>query len=544
VPAHGKRRGVAQLGHLEVDRPADRAGEGGVTPGPLPEAERPGRVGELDDAALRRRLEARREVAEQPRCGGAQPIIRCMTRAGIYVRLSVNRDGTETSTKRQEEDCRALCVQKGWDVVDVYRDTDLSAYKAKVRRPAYERMLADVEAGSLDAVICWKIDRLSRSMHDYTATLRHMSDHDVVFVSYSDPVDTSTPMGKAMLHISGVFAELESDTISYRVKRAARMIAEQGRPGGGGCRPFGYEGDRITVCEAEAELLREAATRFLAGESLRRICFDWNARGIRTTTGRDWSSTVLSTTLRRDRNAGWRRHRGDLHPAVWPAIIDETMHVELLSALGDSRRRTHRSEPNHHLLAGYVRCGRCGERMQVLSRQATGQSFTRWRCRRDPGSRGCGTVSASYDAVERFVLDRLLVAMSDADLGGQSGVAKTGSLREQTELLLAEDRNALQQLVKERFFDRTEHAEVYREAQRMLEDRIRLSEASLARLQPAHANLDIPTSYAEICSWWQALAFVDRRSALSLFIEQISLAPAAHRGGNRFDDSRVSIVWR
>jgi hypothetical protein len=98
--------------------------------------------------------------------------------------------------------------------------------------------------------------------------------------------------------------------------------------------------------------------------------------------------------------------------------------------------------------------------------------------------------------------------------------------------------------VKERFFDRTEHAEVYREAQRMLEDRIRLSEASLARLQPAHANLDIPTSYAEICSWWQALAFVDRRSALSLFIEQISLAPAAHRGGNRFDDSRVSIVWR
>lgn len=462
------------------------------------------------------------------------------------MRLSVDRDGTESSTRRQEEDCRRLAEQKGWDVVEVFRDTDLSAFSRKVRRPAYERMLADVEGHRLDAVICWKIDRLSRSVHEFTGVLRQLADHDVAFISFSDPIDTSTPMGRAMLHISGVFAELESDTISYRVKRAARMIAEQGRPSGGGYRPFGYEIDGIAVREDEAELLREAAKRFLAGESLRRICIDWNARGIRTTTGRDWSSVVLSSTLRRDRNAGWRRHRDELHPAIWEPIIGEATHLKLLSALSDSRRRTVRSEPNRHLLAGYIRCGRCGGRMHVLSRQATGESFTRWRCRRDPGSTGCGTVSASYDAVQVHVTSRLLVAMSDIDFANDSQDSDTRDLREKTERLLIDDRQALQVLIRERFVDRKEHSEVYAEAQRLLEERIRTGEAALARLEPSTKNsgLDIPSGYEEICAWWEDLVLADRRAAIALFIDHVEIAPAAQRGGNHFDQSRVDIVWR
>jgi DNA invertase Pin-like site-specific DNA recombinase len=469
-----------------------------------------------------------------------------MARAGIYVRLSVNRDGTETSTQRQEQDCRRLAEQKDWDVAEVYRDTDLSAFNTKVRRPSYERMMADVGAGLLDAVICWKIDRLSRSMHDYTATLRHLSDHDVVLASYSDPVDTSTPMGRAMLHISGVFAELESDTISYRVKRAARMVAEQGRPSGGGFRPFGYDADGIAVREDEAELLREAAGRFLAGETLRRICFDWNARGIPTTTGREWSSSVLSTTLRRDRNAGWRRHGKDLHPAAWEAIINEATHLRLLNALGDSRRRTVRGGPRRHLLSGYVRCGRCGRNMHVLSRQAAGESFTRWRCRRDPGSPGCGTVSASYAAVERVVTEKLLAFMGSVDLGARVAQSDTTARRQECQRLLDEDRNALQDLIKERFVVRSEHSEMYAEAQRLLEERIRTNGAALARLrQPeGSVNLEIPTDYQEITSWWAELSLEDRRAALSYFVDHVRIAPAAHRGGNRFDVSRVEIEWR
>src|SRR5689334_8175069 len=87
-------------------------------------------------------------------------------RAGIYTRLSSDPDGTSTATERQRQDCERLARDRGYTVADVYEDNDTSAFKRGVKRPAFERLLIDLTAGDIDAVLVWRTDRLARQPRD------------------------------------------------------------------------------------------------------------------------------------------------------------------------------------------------------------------------------------------------------------------------------------------------------------------------------------------------------------------------------------------
>jgi len=111
------------------------------------------------------------------------------------VRLSKDRTG-ETSTARQEADARALAKARGFKVVEAFSDLDLSAYRQGVVRPAYEAMLAAAQAGELDAVVVWKVDRLARSLREFVRVTEPL-DAGGALVSVNESLDTSTPMGRA-----------------------------------------------------------------------------------------------------------------------------------------------------------------------------------------------------------------------------------------------------------------------------------------------------------------------------------------------------------
>src|SRR5205814_8757161 len=91
---------------------------------------------------------------------------------------------------------------------------------------------------------------------------------------------------------------------------------------GGGTRPFGFEADRVTLRPEEAQIVSECATRLLAGETLRSLCVDLNARGINTPAGNHWRPSPLRRLLRSARISGQREHRGEIvAKAQWPAIV-------------------------------------------------------------------------------------------------------------------------------------------------------------------------------------------------------------------------------
>src|SRR5829696_1869009 len=204
-------------------------------------------------------------------------------RAGVYLRQSKDRDGTGLAIARQRTDCLKLCTDRGWEPVE-YIDNDVSAYTGK-RRPSYERMLADIEAGKLGAVVVWDLDRLHRRPVELEHFIELADRHRLALATVSGDTDLATDSGRLFARVKGAVARSESERKSARQKRAAAQAAEMGKPHKGP-RPFGYEGDGMTIRENEAEAVRSAYDSLLAGGTLTRICRDLTAAGLMTPQGK------------------------------------------------------------------------------------------------------------------------------------------------------------------------------------------------------------------------------------------------------------------
>src|SRR3954464_1817604 len=120
-------------------------------------------------------------------------------RFAIYTRLSVDTDGSQTATSRQEQACRAFADLRDWTVEDVFEDVDLSAYRKGVVRPSYERLLEAIDSGGIDGVVVWKVDRLVRRVAEFERFFSACESRGVVLASVTEPIDTSHELGVAIV---------------------------------------------------------------------------------------------------------------------------------------------------------------------------------------------------------------------------------------------------------------------------------------------------------------------------------------------------------
>lgn len=464
-------------------------------------------------------------------------------RCRIYVRISRDRKG-EVSTHMQIAQATALAERRGWEVVEVYTDAGLSAFKQRVRRPNYERLLNDVGEG--EAVIVYKLDRMARSVREFVRFTEHLDQRGAVFVSVHDPVDTSTPIGKAVLGVLAVFAQLESEQTRLRVQGAHAELAERGLPHGGR-RPFGHEHDG-RVRPGEAEAVVDAAGRFLDGESLRSIARDWNARGIRTAEGGKkpegglWASNVVGNVLRSPRLAGYRVHHGTLYRSeVIEPLVDEDTWLRLSEALGDSRRRVDRTTTKH-LLSGILRCGRCGHGLMFKPRGDGGK--TRYGCLKREEVGSCGGVAIGLEATEAFVRELVLEAIDAGALAATGEAQDTVRLQRETSTSIAEDQAALEGLSRDFYVDRVITREEYSAARGPLVERIGQAETMLARLGQQGPAPDLPATGEELRTWWEHAEVPERRRVIGLVIDHVTVRPVERRGNNRFDPARLEPYWR
>jgi site-specific DNA recombinase len=167
---------------------------------------------------------------------------------------------------------RSALPGTGLGVVEVFCDNDASAYGRKLRR-AYERMLAAVEPGSIDAIVTWHKDRLHRSPKELEAFIELVERSGVrLAVVTGGDYDLTSPDGRLSARIVGAVARKESEDRSRRVRRKHLELAEQGRPAG----QLGW-GVRS---EDEREFVREAARRVLKGDGLMTIARHWNTQSV------------------------------------------------------------------------------------------------------------------------------------------------------------------------------------------------------------------------------------------------------------------------
>ena len=287
-------------------------------------------------------------------------------RAAIYARISDARDGDTAGVDRQLEDCQEHCKRQSYAVVDHYVDNNRSAYKPNGKRPSYDRMMQAVDAGEVDVVVVYSADRLYRRLTDLETLVERLRASDTtVEALQSGHVDLSNADGVMHAGMLAVVAKHESAKRGERVSRAARQRAEQGRFGGGP-RRFGYNANCTELVPDEADALRFAYETVAAGGTIRSVWREWQERGIKGPQGGKLPTSQVTQLLKRPMNAGLKSYKGELLPgdSTVPAIVDVDLWRKVQAILGDPARTTApRGRPSKALMAGFMVCGVCGDKV-------------------------------------------------------------------------------------------------------------------------------------------------------------------------------------
>jgi DNA invertase Pin-like site-specific DNA recombinase len=472
---------------------------------------------------------------------------------GAYLRISVDDDPDRPSTspERQLEDIRRLAENKGWVVAEVYEDRDLSAWRRNVKRPGYERMLEDLKAGHIGGVVIWKLDRLVRRITEFSRFWNVCESAGAILAAVNDPIDTSTPLGLAVVYLLVAVAETESRNTSLRTTRAEQEKAKHGVPKITSVRPYGFTADWSAIVPEEAEIIREAADRILAGESLKSVCVDLNERHVPTSNNGDgWRPFTLRYLLTSPRLWGQRIYKGEIvGPGSWPAILDADT-GEKLVALFSSRSTGKGGPPRRALLSGILHCGNCGQVMKAgrNGRQpgTTGpetedeaEARRRYVCPSKP--EGCGTISIKAVPVEQYLTEAVLTALAGPMLqqhlrqGDDEAVNATAA---ELEAL----RNRLTELAEMWSVGEITRAE-WLAARRPMQARVEAIEQQLA--QQVHGNpLAALIGVNDIRQTWDdELDDEQRRAIMLAVLERVDVQKASYRGEPFSPDRVSSPIW-
>lgn len=360
-----------------------------------------------------------------------------MKRAVLYARVSTDKQSREgISIDAQEALARERCEREGWKLTAIYTDV-MSGTRDK--RPDFQRLLADAEGRAFDVLLVYRTDRLARSTLKLLQVVAELGDRGVGLVSLTEPLDLTTPMGKAMFQITATFAELESANTGARVRDAMRhRAATTGKHIGP--TPDGYirEADGTLVpCPTRAPIILEAFTLYANGGTARSTCDTLNARGYRGRMGGPWRSGTLIPILKNPIYKGaltYGRHEvrknskgvkqrtlknaaawvtvEDAHPAIVPADLFDAVQSRLKDRAAVHPRQLHGQAKNPW--SGLLRCGLCGGAMSYDTHQKSGWAYFRCGLRKTGGSAACPRMlTVGAVALDRFGVDALAAALAE-----------------------------------------------------------------------------------------------------------------------------------
>ncbi len=302
--------------------------------------------------------------------GGSVPTLISKKRCAIYTRKSTD-EGLEqeyNSLEAQADSARSFIASQrheGWIALeDGYDDGGYSG--GNMDRPGLKRLLADIEAGRVDVVVVYKIDRLSRSLGDFARMVDCFDAHGVTFVSVTQQFNTTTSMGRLTLNILLSFAQFEREVTGERIRDKIAASKAKGM-WMGGVPPLGYDvrDRKLVVNEVEATLVRDIFARYGEHGSAARLVRELAVEG-RTTKawvnqagkfkpGRPIDQQILFVMLRNRLYLGEMVHKGESYPGQHQAIVPQAL-WDQVHTLVEARRQGPRIKDTDHpaLLAGLL----------------------------------------------------------------------------------------------------------------------------------------------------------------------------------------------
>lgn len=493
-------------------------------------------------------------------------------RTALYARISEDPLGLERGVGRQLDDGRALLTSRGWAAVGEYVDNDTSALTGK-RRPQYEALMRDVEAGNVDRIVTYMQSRLWRNRRERAEAIELLRRRKVGVVCVKGPeLDLSTATGRMLAGLLGEFDTHESEVKGERVARAAEARALAGQANGavlyGWRREYDSDdrgrvvGFRDVVDDEAAAVVREIVDRLLEGARLRALTADLNRRGLPSPQGIEWAHTSVRKVALRPANIARRMHNGvDVGPAAWPAIVGEDKHAAVVALLNDPARRKNaaaafaedgRMARRYLLTFGIGRCGVCGSVLRQTTKRLR-RKVARERTEDNPE----GVIVSEHDL---YVCNRTQSCVgrnrARVDELVEGVVVERLSRPDALELLRPEpaggdevaDREAAE--LRQRLDDAAEdYSEglIDREQLRRITAalRPRLEEAQAARTAargPSAPELAELVGADDVRALWQSFDVHQRRAVMQELLEVVIMP--TKRKGPTFDPTAVGITWK
>lgn len=244
-------------------------------------------------------------------------------RVAIYIRVSTLDQAREGfSLEAQERTLRKWCVDHNHVVFDLYADRGISG-KDMTHRPEINRLLKDAESKQFDTVLFWALSRFSRSVSDLYNTMEQFQQWDISMVSYTEAFDTSTSMGRAMIGVVGVFAQLERELTGERVYAAMEERAMQGKRTCSEILGYDLQGkDSFKINQKEAEYVRFCFEQYLVYKNLSQVAELCKARGYKGKRGKTPTAYTVQVILTRPQYCGYNTFCGEIFKGNFKPIID------------------------------------------------------------------------------------------------------------------------------------------------------------------------------------------------------------------------------
>jgi site-specific DNA recombinase len=300
-----------------------------------------------------------------------------------------------------------------------------------MERPALQRLLADIEAGKVDCVVVYKVDRLSRSLLDFGKIVEAFERHKVAFVSVTQAFNTATSMGRLILNVLLSFAQFEREMISERTRDKIAAARRKGK-WSGGMPILGYNvaETKLVVNEGEAKLVRQIFELYLEHHSLLAVVRELKARGCRTkrwTTkkesargGRPFDKGSLYQLLTNVAYVGKVRYKDEVHAGEHTAIVDAGVFDRVQTLLQRNGRTGGAAVRNKHgaLLRGLLRCRACNCGMSHSYSSKGSRRYRYYVCQRAQmnGWQACPSPSIPAGEIERVVIDEIKTIGRDPSL--------------------------------------------------------------------------------------------------------------------------------
>lgn len=356
-------------------------------------------------------------------------------RCAVYTRKS-HEEGLEQEFNSLDaqrvagESYIASQAHEGWICLpEQYDDGGFTG--GNLERPALQKLFQDIRAGKVDCIVVYKIDRLTRSLLDFSKIIELFDEYNVSFVSVTQSFNTSNSMGRLMLNVLLSFAQYERELTSERIRDKFAASCKQGIWMGGNL-PLGYDAvDRkLLINEDEAKVIRCIYHRFLEVESATQVARDMNEAGFKTKTwvsesgklhkGRKFSKKTIERILQNPIYAGKIKHKENVYEGQHKAIIGQKIWDAVQSTFNRKDRMIMPASrvTTPPLLKGVIRCGCCESAMTPTYTSKKGRRYRYYLCsgKARGANENCPVGRVSAAQIENVVTKYILKILSAPEI--------------------------------------------------------------------------------------------------------------------------------